>query len=548
MSYLLPWNNPIVATALQVRFRRGGLFTTTVLYVFVLAAAGMAWDYYCQTYPGSAPQNPLLAYFVALISFQCMLNTITAGSRVTNAMKTEVLNKTLDFQRIAALSPLEILLGKVFGEPVMAYLLTFASIPIAVGCMVLQVRGVSPLVLLLLYVQIFTLTLMIASTSLQHRLVIPAGKTAAPAVGFGAVVGLTVWGAFQFAVTGGPNWVDRPWSVALAGLISPIPVLWSLVQHGDPWRPCLPLFGANVPFLVVTPLFHLYVTYLCLHIMSRRLLNPTNLAFDKASAYVLLLFYDILVLNVLEAAKPFAPGYWLGGRLVTFTVLHFIGCCVILGNITPTREMLDSWLWRFKEKRSWWFDGWLGDRSPNTMGVITCVLIGLAGMGYLYANSLGGTDLTTTEKTNIGAKLEAITKTADEILPWLIAVYVAAQLAYGVFFQWFALIGGKYGPSLFLLFAFMVVAVPAIGGAALAQRDAEELQRPFTNFLLDLSPAVHLISMAGAPFPLPNPWLLLSLYGAATIAVYVDFRRRIQRMADVITKKKRFMGVIPTTP
>src|SRR4051812_22481905 len=102
--HLLPWNNPIVVTAFRVRYRRGGLFTTTVLYVALLAAAGMAWSYYVQVYDVRGT-NPVLVYFMCLMALQLGVGVFLAGVRTAASMKNEVMNKTLDFQRTAALGP-----------------------------------------------------------------------------------------------------------------------------------------------------------------------------------------------------------------------------------------------------------------------------------------------------------------------------------------------------------------------------------------------------------------------------------------------------------
>src|SRR5262245_44406579 len=108
---LLPWKNPLVVTSFLLRARRGGFFTVVTIYILILAMGYGAWQYYVNTTPKPHFRIPPdLIAFLFLYCGQCVLSGIAMLSAASNTIKVEVLNKTLDFQRIAAVSPWDILI------------------------------------------------------------------------------------------------------------------------------------------------------------------------------------------------------------------------------------------------------------------------------------------------------------------------------------------------------------------------------------------------------------------------------------------------------
>src|SRR6516162_9872647 len=90
------WNNPLVVSAFRVKYRRGGLFVTTTLYLAALTMLGVVLEYYNQTlFPGLRWQDN---YFLALLGIQYLVSCMTAASATASSMKSEVANRTLDFQ------------------------------------------------------------------------------------------------------------------------------------------------------------------------------------------------------------------------------------------------------------------------------------------------------------------------------------------------------------------------------------------------------------------------------------------------------------------
>src|SRR6266481_9259208 len=157
------WNNPIVVSAFRVRYRRGGFTNTLAPYLVVLAAIGAGLEYY-----QDKMQVPWARiYYPILMGLQFLGLGVMASTATAASLRSEVVNRTLDFQRIAALSPRQILLGKLLGEPALAYLLAVATVPLAVWCWLFG--GVTFEVLVLVYVTLATSTLLSGSFGLIIR-------------------------------------------------------------------------------------------------------------------------------------------------------------------------------------------------------------------------------------------------------------------------------------------------------------------------------------------------------------------------------------------
>ena len=186
------WNNPIVVSAFRVKYRKGGIFHLTTFYMLLLVLGGAVINYYASTFPTHPWQQ---VYFLAIFGLQLIVSPFLAAAATATSLKAEVMNRTLDFQRIAALSPREILVGKLLGEAAPAYLLAIATIPFAVWCWALGVPGLSLLELVLLYVNLLTTTLMFGTYGLLNKLEIAEGKSAASTVGGG-----WVWGCVMVSI------------------------------------------------------------------------------------------------------------------------------------------------------------------------------------------------------------------------------------------------------------------------------------------------------------------------------------------------------------
>ncbi len=534
-----PWNNPLVATAFQIRNRRGGLFMSTSIYVVLLAMGSMAWLYYVSVYVPSQPGlhipfNPLVGYFIALFVIQLALSSMMAVSRTSASIKAEVVNKTLDFQRIAALSPWDIMIGKLFGEASLAFLLIIASFPFAFFCWLLGMPGLSLTTLALLYLSLFSTSLMFGSFGLQNTLVIPAGKATGGGVpGFGILVGLTIAASLNMAWIGaaapGGAWHAKPWSVALIGLLTPLPSLYGIAL-GDPWQVGLSWFQWKIPFLVVTPLAQLLIAYLCMFSMARRLENLAQPVLDKRSCYAFLLIMDLISIGVLDACKPM--GLALGPRLALFCILHLFFTMVIVIAATPTREMLSTWVWRYRGRQSYFLAEWLGDRSLNTMMLLTSCFILLAMAWGMIAMAKDPADWLQEIHLSVERTFE---RSAEQIIPRALGVTCALLLAGGALYQCFLVVAGKYGTGVFFLVVLMSLAMPTSLGIYLHAQlpEAARVELP-ENLGLTLSPLIHFLAWMGLPLAVPGPWPLIGVSAlAGGWALWITYRAMLAMAAKV---------------
>src|SRR5207245_3089604 len=124
------WNNPIVVSAFRVKYRRGGFSSGPATYLLILAAGGLGLQYYQDKL--RVPWHQI--YYPLLMGVQFLVSGVVASASTSSSLRSEVTHRTLDFQRIAALSPRQILLGKLLGEPATAYFLAIGTIPLAVWC------------------------------------------------------------------------------------------------------------------------------------------------------------------------------------------------------------------------------------------------------------------------------------------------------------------------------------------------------------------------------------------------------------------------------
>src|SRR5437016_888828 len=95
------WNNPIVVSALRLNYRRGSPLRSLSMYVLILAVGGAILEHYNYLLPGTFPRN----YFIGLMGLQFVLSAFSSMAVTAASIRMEVVNRTLDFQRVAAVSP-----------------------------------------------------------------------------------------------------------------------------------------------------------------------------------------------------------------------------------------------------------------------------------------------------------------------------------------------------------------------------------------------------------------------------------------------------------
>src|SRR4051812_27686517 len=89
------WNNPLVVTAMRLKYRRGSPGTRSILWILALLGLGSLLYHQLAEAPGFRFPT---AYLVAILSLQSLLSAAIAVGTTSASITSEVTNRTLDFQ------------------------------------------------------------------------------------------------------------------------------------------------------------------------------------------------------------------------------------------------------------------------------------------------------------------------------------------------------------------------------------------------------------------------------------------------------------------
>jgi hypothetical protein len=481
------WNNPIVVSAFRVRYRRGGFTSTLAPYLVTLAAIGVGLEYYQDKihYPWAR------IYYPILMGLQFLLSGVMASTATATSMRSEVATRTLDFQRIATLSPRQILLGKLLGEPAIAYWMAISTFPLAGWCVL--AGGVDLIVMLLMYVNLATTILLCGAAGL-------IGRTEPPASGaVGAVV-------------------------SIYALLTPIPLFVGIVRQ-NPWIIEIPLFGVDVPYLLLLPLVQLLLAYLCFRIMERQFITPLNPLLSKPMAYAILAAVDLMSAGLLFNLNN--AGSLDSDMGVIFCLVHLFASAFMILGMTAWRETLHTWVWRFRRRRPLLLDLWLGDRSENILALATFAVIGFVDLAVFVVFpgvwSLKGFP------------------SFWRALPTLIAATTVTGvliLAFGTIHQWILLMGGRVGSAITFVLATGAMFIPLAGGFSKQ-----------TQWLMSFSPVLHFahwLNQADPDPPVFSYLVLVLIYLLVFMVSWYLLRGRMRKLEAWVDFKLRTMGALPS--
>lgn len=523
---LLPWKNPLVGTAFMLRARRGNLMLNVTLYIIFLVMGMAAWQYFVGITP-NFKGNPHKMFLLILFGGQCFLSGLIMLGQAGSAIKNEVMNKTLDFQRIASVSPWDILVGKLLGAPVMAYLLAIAALPIAVFAILSGVPGVDLFTLILSWVQLLTFLFLIGSCVIQNTLQITSNKGTGAAPGFGIFMGITGMLIYStFAPGDSVSYLADPRRMSVGAIFTPLTAFAGFSVE-NPWAARFSWFSLEIPCLLFTPVAHIVVAWFALSIMARRLGTTDSSPLGKRLGYLFLIIVDLLTAGILNSCgtggKLGAAGMTVQHQLLAFFLIHLAVSVVYYVSLTPRQDWVMSWIWRFRQPGSALRDSLLHDRAPNSMALLVNALSGLACVGLIL---LLGTDTPANPILVIDAGLATL----------------ATVLFIGALYQTLHVHSRKYGTAIFILVMMFLVAVPAIAGAMMCST-----RLPFYVMigqgLLYLTPITQfmrfLIDSQDVKYFDLEPYLMIAGYIALTVLCLLYtwnwVRRRGVRVESVKT-------------
>ena len=370
------WNNPLVVTALRLRYRRSSPGALSTLYLLSLVGIGALFYHYWD----EPRVSWVRVYLVTVLAIQFVISGVFSLMTTTTSLLLEVQQRTLDFQRIAALRPRQILLGKMLGDPVGGYLLAVSTLPLALWCAVSGACSIA--VLALFYLQMATISLMFGAMGLVQPLEPTvakpgAGNRNAASAGLGPVVGLLILGCLPVCVPGvvaagaGP----LPFGTSLLmGALTPVLSLVGLVQ-GTPWRGSVTWFSYELPSLLVAPCVQLAVASFFFAGMCRKLANPLFPLVSISMAYFALMAVDVLIDGSMYDKRPVARA--LDELTALFIGGHLLVSLILLFGSTPGKSCLLSWLWRFRRQQTWLASSLWGDRSASSLEAVLLAIVGV---------------------------------------------------------------------------------------------------------------------------------------------------------------------------
>ncbi|MBX3434921.1 MAG: hypothetical protein KF847_16505 [Pirellulales bacterium] len=534
MNHWKFWNNPLVVSAMRIKYRKGSPGFTASLYGLALIGLGAILHYADQQNRG-LPIPLSRAYLLGILGIQFVVSGAVTLFSVAGSMTAEVANRTLDFQRIVSLSPRQIMLGKMIGEPAMGYFFALATVPLAVLCW--HFGAASAGAVLLLYVNLATFTLMAAALGLMHTLVIPensANKNRGSFAGAFIVFPILLVQLVVANAASRGGLLDNPWVAAPAGLLTPVLSLMHLAQ-GNSWGAVVSLWGVHVPSLVAAPIVQLAVAASVTAAMARRLRSTLDPPLKRSRVYEAVAAVDLVAAGVcVSEAQAGTP---LSEEVYRYCLVHLIACLVVTLAGTPSREALASWIWRDRGKRLRWNDWLWGDRSPALAmyaalaieGVAVFALAAWAPVRLSQGPPIAGT------VADLGAPLVATGVVATAI---------------SALYQSFSAAAGKYGRSLALFLIALLAVVPPLASSALIEfRQISRAPGGPADLILGMSPATYLMASIsrGSRPPIPAVLPIVMYSGVLLLAVSV-LRRWLAVQTALIDRKLAAMGIAPPSP
>ncbi|MDC0936928.1 hypothetical protein OAS39_11635, partial [Pirellulales bacterium] len=364
------WENPLVVSAMRLKYRRGSPGLTCSGYLLALLGIGAVIHYNADGFPMPFGR----VYLLAIMSFQLLLSGGIGMISVAGSFNAELANRTLDFQRLVALSPRQIVVGKMIGEPAISYFLLLTTIPLALLCS--AQGGASFGVIAWLYVNLITFSLMAASIGAINPLTPPSQKTGkSQNSGGGWAVFLVLFWMVPALMQGGVGLLDSPWTGNLMGAFTPIASLMHLA-NGNAWDAEIHFWNVSIPSLVAAPLVELAVAAWAVEHMARRLTNATDPPVSKRLGYAGLFAFDLAIAGI--CYRLCISGESAGSAAAQFAIAHVAASLMMLLFVAPQRPALLSWVWRFRGVTPRWRDLLLGDRRDVSLTVLAFALIGAA--------------------------------------------------------------------------------------------------------------------------------------------------------------------------
>ena len=367
------WRNPEFVRHLRAELRPARLVSAVAITYIVIALIGMA------VFNRQDPARELYRTFYGFIAIVApallVLWCLSVGSQ---AVASERELKTFDFLRTTRLSAGELLVGKLLGAPILAYVIYGCALVVIIPVGV--AAGFSPGGILLTNLLSVCLALLLGLVGIWVSMLVEKMNR-----GAGVLLLFFLWPFMAMGMTPG-----RPGYLPGFDCLSPLPaVMWAHGEHTFfAQAGTVPVFGVHVPYAMVTLALYLSMAAWLVLMIVRNLKKEMEeirlLSRWQAIAfafYINILFYAFLDLReVLKSPDNAMVITWMG-VVLTGTTTAMVG----LATLSPP-ERLKIWT-RRREARE---EGYLSEDGLPWPWMIVSAAMGF-GMLVVQAVALSST-------------------------------------------------------------------------------------------------------------------------------------------------------------
>ncbi len=337
------WRNPELIRHARTEMRPARMVTAAAVSVFLCVL--IIFMFY---HPGidktSAPGDPDLAtiLYTLLASLQALALCLWCLSSCSQAIFSERSLKTFDFLRTTRLTSWELLLGMVFGVPLMAYFVVLCTLPFT---FILGLyAGFSFLTIAVTYLMLFLVSVVLSLAALAISMTTDRSR-AGEVILLVLVSGTAAWALF---ISGGA--APFPGLTAILVVVGLLPLYHvAPAPYGPVFTP-VPFFGVQVPSLFVSVVLYVSAGAWLLLILLRnlkkdrediRLLSRWQVV--GFTVYFNLLVFALLDLRTVHSNSPqsaSASDIAIGYLGLNFLILWAVG----LASLTTPARLRSGWV------------------------------------------------------------------------------------------------------------------------------------------------------------------------------------------------------------
>ena len=307
----------------------------------------------------TTPDETRFSIFAILISSQALILCLRCLTSCSQAVASERVLKTFDFLRTTRLSSWELMLGIVFGAPLMGYFAAACAIPFTLYFGL--TAGVFPLAIVVTYLMMLLVAVVLSLAALTISM-----KNDKPRAGeIFLLLLLLSWPATAVLV-GVSNDSRFPGLTAITVILGLLPLYHSnaATQFTNPGLHDVPFFGLLVPPLLVSIILYASAgAWLILMIVRNLKKDPKDIRLlSRWQAVGFATYVNVLVFALLDLRHPvpYAPGLapvsasdisagYLG---LNFLILYAVG----LATLTPLARLKTWWRKSANDMRFYWSD------------------------------------------------------------------------------------------------------------------------------------------------------------------------------------------------